>query len=196
MAEMQNVMPKHLPLQTLRAPGAGFSARSTLYANPETMNKIKLTLNGAGGLSSTSRDQIRSLIKSTGGIFGERLAAVVLPKIEREIQRHVAAHSRPIRFMRVADFHAKTVGSPLSGLADGFSTLTPGMTMRPVESSSLRRVGYSQASRTLRIEFKEGSVWDYLQVPPSEYEGLMKAGSHGRYFYSHIRNRFQSRKIL
>jgi hypothetical protein len=79
---------------------------------------------------------------------------------------------------------------------DGFSTLAPGISMRSVTSSSLRRVGYNSMSRTLRIEFKEGSVWEYLQVPPSEYEGLLKAGSHGRYFSSHIRNHFQSRKIL
>jgi hypothetical protein len=124
------------------------------------------------------------------------MAAVALPQIESAIVRHVAAHSRPIRFMRLADFRAKPVGSPLFGPANGFATLTPDVTMCPLESSSLRRVGYSQASRTLRIEFKEGSVWDYLQVPPSEHEGLMKAGSHGRYFHSHIRNRFQSRKIL
>jgi hypothetical protein len=153
------------------------------------MSTIKLTLNGAGGLSSTSRDQIRSLFESRGGLIGKYLATTALPVIEHEIQRHVAVHRLPIRIIRVA-------GSPLLDSANGSSMLTPGMTMRPVESSSLRRVGYSQASRTLRIEFKEGSVWDYLQVQPSEHEGLMQAGSHGRYFYSHIRNRFQSRKIL
>jgi hypothetical protein len=153
---------------------------------------LRLTVDNDGRLTAASLDQIHS---SLAGIIGRQLAAVALPEIQRGIQRHMAAHSRPIKFVRLADFPAKPVASPLFGSANGFATLTSDMTMRPVESSSLRRVGYNPANRTLRIEFKEVGVWEYLQVPPSEYEGLMKAGSIGRYFHAHIRNRFQSRKI-
>lgn len=155
------------------------------------MHQRKITTDSYGRLSSDSRHQIRSLIESRGGLIGKHLAAVVLPEIERQIQRHVEAHPRPIRIMRIA----KSFGSTLLGRANGFDTPTPGMNMRLLESSSLRRVGYSQTSRTMRIEFKAGGIWDYFPLPPSEHEGLMKAGSHGRYFYSRIKGRYSCRKI-
>jgi lysyl-tRNA synthetase class 2 len=159
------------------------------------MHQLKITTSLHGQMDSSSRNQLHSFFKKIGGIFGKDLADAALPEIQHEVQRHVAAHCQPIRFMSVADFCAKPIGSSLFGVPDDLSTLSLGVTMRPVESSSLRRVGYNSMSRTLRIEFKAGGVWEYLQVPRSEYEKLMKAESPGGYFYSHIRNRFQSRKI-
>ena len=101
-----------------------------------------------------------------------------------------------MRLVSAADFYASSVRSRFAGGAKAISALSPDVIMRPVDSSSLRRVGYCGADRTLRIEFKAGRVWDYLQVPLSEYEALMQADSLGRYFSSHIRNCFQSREVL
>jgi hypothetical protein len=150
------------------------------------MNKIKLKTNSHGQLSSTSRDQLRTHLRSHGGIIGEKLAAIAIPQLEREIRRRMAAQ-KPV---------SMKPGNPsMLGPAAGLSVPSPGMVMVPVKSSSLRRVGYIRHNRTLRIEFKEGSVWDYLQVPPSEHEGLMKANSHGKYFQVHIKRNCLSRKV-
>ena len=163
------------------------------------MTKIQITTDYNGRLTSSAFAQIQS---SLGSLIGKQLAQMALPEIQRQIQRHVDAQPRlsspnkPIRFIRIADYCAKSKpANPPLRLANDYAPLTPDLTMRPVISSSLRQVGFNAMSRTLRIEFKTGSIWEYLQVPATEHEKLMKAESPGGYFHSHIRNRFQSRKI-
>ena len=57
-----------------------------------------------------------------------------------------------------------------------------------VSSSAMRSVGYNGHERILAIEFPNGDVYRYFDVPESEYEGLMAAESHGGYFHRHIRD--------
>ncbi len=57
----------------------------------------------------------------------------------------------------------------------------------PVRSSALRSVGYEQ--RVLEVEFTNGAVYQYFDVPPEVYRGLMAAESHGRYFDQHVRDK-------
>ena len=58
-----------------------------------------------------------------------------------------------------------------------------------VSSSALRSVGYNEDQQTLEIEFTNGAVYRYYDVPPEVYRGLMAAESHGRYFHQHVRNK-------
>ena len=58
----------------------------------------------------------------------------------------------------------------------------------PVRSSALRSVGYDEDGQTLEIEFTNGAVYRYSDVPPEVYRGLMAAESHGRYFHQHVRD--------
>ena len=69
------------------------------------------------------------------------------------------------------------------------------MKRQPVESSNLASVGYDASTRTLEIEFNSGRVYQYFNVPPDEYQGLMNADSHGSYFYHNIRDVYRYRKI-
>lgn len=69
------------------------------------------------------------------------------------------------------------------------------MNRTPVSSSNLHSVGYDASSRTLEIEFNDGSVYQYYDVPPAIYSGLMNAASHGTYFHANIRDRFRFRKL-
>ena len=41
------------------------------------------------------------------------------------------------------------------------------MQRQPVESSSLASVGYEERTRTLEVEFHNGGVYQYLEVPAS-----------------------------
>jgi hypothetical protein len=66
--------------------------------------------------------------------------------------------------------------------------------MTAVQSSNLSSVDYDW-SGTLTIAFHSGSVYEYYHVPPSEYNGLMSASSHGEYFHAHIKNRYAYRRI-
>ena len=64
-----------------------------------------------------------------------------------------------------------------------------------VSSSNLRSVGYDAASQTLEIAFHNGGVYQYLNVPESVYQALMKASSHGQYFHHNIRNTYPNRRV-
>lgn len=69
------------------------------------------------------------------------------------------------------------------------------MNRTPVSSSNLSSVGYNKNSRILEIEFNDGRVYQYSNVPTSIYEGLMAASSHGKYFHRHIRDVYQYTQI-
>lgn len=58
----------------------------------------------------------------------------------------------------------------------------------PVKSSNLQSVGYDVASRTLTIEFRSGSIYEFEEVPPEVHTELMNAESHGKYFHRRIRD--------
>jgi hypothetical protein len=57
-----------------------------------------------------------------------------------------------------------------------------------VVSSNIRSVGYEESSETLEIEFTSGTIYQYSDIPESEYEGLMNAASKGRYFNQNIKD--------
>jgi hypothetical protein len=61
------------------------------------------------------------------------------------------------------------------------------MNRTAVSSSHLASVGYDSATNTLEIEFNDGSVYQYFNVPESIYRGLMQAASHGTYFDRYIK---------
>ena len=58
----------------------------------------------------------------------------------------------------------------------------------PVSSSNLASIGYDSQSLTLEIEFKDGSVYQYFDVPDNMYEDLMQAPSKGKFFHAYIKN--------
>ena len=65
----------------------------------------------------------------------------------------------------------------------------------PVASSNISSVGYDPTSSILEVEFNSGSIYQYLNVPQSEYEGLMNAGSKGRYLNRNIKGRYEDIKV-
>lgn len=65
----------------------------------------------------------------------------------------------------------------------------------PVRSSELKSVGYSPKERILEVEFHSGGVYQYDFVPFEINNALMSASSKGRYYNSHIKGKYHSRKI-
>ena len=64
-----------------------------------------------------------------------------------------------------------------------------------VSSSNLVSVGYDAGSKVLQIEFGGDALYDYDNVPPDVYEGLMSASSHGKYFDRHIKGCYEYRRV-
>ena len=57
----------------------------------------------------------------------------------------------------------------------------------PVSSSNLASVGFDAENKILEIEFTNGSIFQYFNVPEKIYSGLLRAASHGRYFDAYIK---------
>jgi len=64
-----------------------------------------------------------------------------------------------------------------------------------VRSSNLQSVGYDPDSATLEIQFLDGGIYQYSQVPAATHAALMAALSKGAYFDTHIKPRYRFRKV-
>ena len=60
-----------------------------------------------------------------------------------------------------------------------------------VYSSTIKSVGYDPETRTLEVEFNEGAIYRYFEVPDSVHDEFIKAPSLGRFFGKQIRDRFR-----
>jgi hypothetical protein len=69
------------------------------------------------------------------------------------------------------------------------------MERQPVESSSLRSVGYDAQRRELAIEFHDGTVYLYGNVPEDVYAALLQSESKGGYFNAEIREQYVYHKV-
>ncbi len=76
-----------------------------------------------------------------------------------------------------------------------------------IESSNIISIGYDAKTQVLEIEFiKHGKadagqgvqspVYQYFKVPQALYDSLMASESKGRFFHRHIRNDFETFKVL
>lgn len=64
-----------------------------------------------------------------------------------------------------------------------------------VQSSNIASIGYDKNSATLEIEFLNGGVYQYFDVPKNVYDEIMAAGSHGQYLAQNIKGRFRFSKV-
>lgn len=72
---------------------------------------------------------------------------------------------------------------------------TPSLPHAPLDSSSLRSVGYLADAGALEITFRSGAVYRYSGVPPHIHQALLDAKSKGRYFNAAIRSNFPFERI-
>lgn len=63
------------------------------------------------------------------------------------------------------------------------------MTLVPVKSSNLAAVGYDAKRQVLRVQFVNGSTYDYHGVEPELHEDLLAAPSIGGFFHREIRSK-------
>ena len=63
---------------------------------------------------------------------------------------------------------------------------------QPVESTAIAKIGYSKRRHILEIEFVNGAVYRYLDVPATVYRDLMSSESKARFYDSNIRRHYRS----
>ncbi len=59
------------------------------------------------------------------------------------------------------------------------------------ESKNISRFRYEIDTSTLEIEFKNGNVYQYFDVPESVYQAFCQADSKGQFFSQNIRGAFR-----
>lgn len=64
-----------------------------------------------------------------------------------------------------------------------------------VVSSNLREVGYDPASSTLEVQFIDGRVYQYFDVPERVYRELLAASSVGQFFHREIRGEYRYARV-
>lgn len=69
------------------------------------------------------------------------------------------------------------------------------MNRQPVTSSNIASIGYDVDSQTLEIEFLNGGVYQYFDVPQHVHDELMNADSHGQYLAQNIKGAYRYSKV-
>ncbi|MFD1000354.1 KTSC domain-containing protein [Ohtaekwangia kribbensis] len=60
-----------------------------------------------------------------------------------------------------------------------------------VQSTNIASIGYDASTMTLEIEFLNGNVYQYLDVPQSVSDALMATQSYGQYLAEHIKGKYR-----
>lgn len=69
------------------------------------------------------------------------------------------------------------------------------MKREAVQSSNIASIGYDENSATLEIEFLNGGVYQYFDVPKNIFNEIMEAGSHGQYLAQNIKGHYRFSKV-
>lgn len=69
--------------------------------------------------------------------------------------------------------------------------MTHDVRMRPIRSRALSDVGYDGGTRTLRVRFRHGGRYDYLDVPEHVYDGLRRSAHPWTEWGRHIKDSYE-----
>ncbi len=69
------------------------------------------------------------------------------------------------------------------------------MMRNPVSSSNIASIGYDPESATLEIEFTNGSIYQYFNVPTGLNDELMASLSKGQFLNTYIRNGYPYSRV-
>jgi len=72
------------------------------------------------------------------------------------------------------------------------SRITSRIPRQSVQSSAIAKVGYSRRRHILEIEFVNGAIYRYFDIPLSVNRDLMSAESKARFYDSNIRKHYRS----
>lgn len=65
-----------------------------------------------------------------------------------------------------------------------------------VESSIIKSIGYDLRGGVMEVEFTDGSIYQYEDVPSEAYKGILEASSVGSFFNTRIKGRFGHHRVL
>jgi len=69
------------------------------------------------------------------------------------------------------------------------------MKRAPVDSSAVVSVGYDESQQILELEYIDGDVYQYFDVPKAVHLALLDAPSIGQFVNAEIKGTFQYEKV-
>ena len=66
--------------------------------------------------------------------------------------------------------------------------------MTEVNSSNISHIGYDESTKTLKVRFKKGGEYHYLEVPKEIHDQLMTSKSIGAFFAKSVRSAYKFNK--
>ena len=70
--------------------------------------------------------------------------------------------------------------------------ITSRIPRQPVQSSAIAKVGYSKRRHILKIEFVNGAVYRYFDVPVVVYHDLISSQSKAGFYDSNVKRHYRS----
>jgi len=64
-----------------------------------------------------------------------------------------------------------------------------------VKSSHIKAAWYDPDSNTLFVQFRNGDVYKYAEVPEEVWQNFLLADSLGKYMHRHIKGKFTHAKV-
>ena len=71
----------------------------------------------------------------------------------------------------------------------------PACPMNLVDSSLLHSIGYDAQTKTLFVNFLNGGLYRYENVPQKVYDDFQAAESAGKFFLTKIKGQYPTRKV-
>lgn len=68
--------------------------------------------------------------------------------------------------------------------------ITSHIARQPVQSHALAAVGYSERLHALEVEFVNGAIYRYSNVPPQLYRDFLGAQSKAQFYDANVRGHF------
>lgn len=59
------------------------------------------------------------------------------------------------------------------------------------QSSNVVRFAYDEPAQVLKVEFKNGAIYDYYDVPESLFQVMRSAPSAGQFLAQNVKSRFR-----
>lgn len=68
------------------------------------------------------------------------------------------------------------------------------MQMQVTRSSNIRAAGYENG--VMRVQFHNGTMYDYQGVSAETFAEFMASESQGKYYHKHIKSKFSGAKVV
>jgi len=62
--------------------------------------------------------------------------------------------------------------------------------MQPVSSSHLTAIGYDDETESVFAEFKNGTTYEYFDVPPRVWQRFNQSKSKGKFLWANLRTNY------